>query len=94
MNDNQLPINDGSVPVPVFDCHVIVRQTDTGVNVRTAAVRGIEASGATERDALLAIVKKFKDMARQSLENGNQIPFVAAETPGENESERWIPVHL
>ncbi len=81
--------------VPVFDCHVLLRQTEKGVTARTANVDGITSSGPTERDALLAMVKKFKAFAQACTDEGKPIPFLAEPIkPESDEVERWVPVHL
>lgn len=98
MNDDRsnkaaLPITDG--PVPVFDCHVLLSQTESGVTARAANLDGVRASGATERDALMAIVKVFKKAVEQYAQNNEPIPFLPRpHKPDANEVERWVPVHL
>ena len=88
-----LPITDG--PVPVFDCHVLLTHTDSGVTARTANMDGVTAAGPTERDALLAIVKTFKKTVEQHHQNKQPIPFLAEpHKPEPGEVERWVPVHL
>jgi hypothetical protein len=94
-SDNNLPLTNN--PVPVFDCHVIVAPADEKgvVRVRSATLPDLTASGLTERDALLAIVKSFKEFVRPFSERAERIPFAELpEVPGPGESERWIPVHL
>jgi len=89
----ELPISGESVPV--FDCHVLLRETSTGVTARTANLDGIEATGPTERDVLMAIVKTFKQTVQALRADGKPIPFREQPlTPEEDEVERWIPVHL
>lgn len=88
-----LPITDG--PVPVFDCHVLLKQTDSGVVARTANIDGISVTGPTERDALLAIVKVFKKTVAELHSNNQPIPFRSEPlSPEDGEVERWVPVHL
>ena len=94
-SDNQLPVT--SNPVPVFDCHVIVTPADGNgvVRVRSATLPDVTASGPTERDALLTIVKEFKEFVRPFSERSEAVPFAEQpEAPDPGESERWIPVHL
>jgi len=94
-SDNILPVT--GTPVPVFDCHVIVTPDDGSgvVKVRSTTLPDVTASGPTERDALLAIVKTFKEFVRPFSERGEPIPFAEQpEVSGPGESERWIPVHL
>lgn len=88
-----LPVTDG--PVPVFDCHVLLAQTDNGYVARTANMDGITATGPTERDALRAIVKSFKQAVEKCVNEGVAIPFRdQPHAPEPGEVERWIPVHL
>ena len=94
-HDDLLPVT--GAPVPVFDCHVIVTPDDGSgvVKLRCTTLPDVTASGATERDALHAIVKVFKEYVRPFSENSKPIPFARTpEKPGPGESERWIPVHL
>lgn len=93
--NKQLPVT--GTPVPVFDCHVIVTPDDGSgvVKVRSTTLSDLTASGPTERDALLLIVKKFKAYIQPFSERSEPIPFAEQpEAPGPGESERWIPVHL
>ena len=97
MSDQQLPISDQSVPVPVFTVHVIMRQdaAQNSVHARCAALHDLTVTAGTEREALLKIVDKFKRLARECLEQQRKIPFIEPpDAPGEGEVERWIPVHL
>ncbi len=88
-----LPIAGPSVPV--FDCHVLLRQTQDGYEARTANLAGLTATGASERDALMAIVKSFKAVVREHVQQHEPIPFLQPpEQPKTDEVERWIPVHL
>lgn len=89
----ELPISGDSVPV--FDCHVLLRTTDNGMAGRTANIDGIEATGPTERDVLMAIVKTFKKTVQQLSTDGKPIPFRDQPLqPEQDEVERWVPVHL
>lgn len=94
-SDDLLPVT--GQPVPVFDCHVIVTPDNgTGeVKLRCASLPQVTAAGPTERDALMQIVKRFKEFVRPYSEKSQPIPFSETpETPKPGESERWIPVHL
>ncbi|MFK7818170.1 MAG: hypothetical protein AB8G99_05610 [Planctomycetaceae bacterium] len=88
-----LPITNE--PVPVFDCHVLLSQTDKGYAARAANLDGVTATGPTERDALRAISKAFKTRVEAHVAAGESIPFLTESmTPNDDEVERWIPVHL
>lgn len=93
---HDLPISNDSVPaVPVFDCHVLLRETENGFEARTANLDGISTRGPTEREALLQIVKLFKSTVEKYVRAGQAIPFRAEpHAPEPTEVERWIPVHL
>ena len=92
---DSLPIASGS-SVPVYDCHVLLSGPDESgaYRARLAAFDGITATGSTERDVLLAIVKAFKDRLIRLSEAGEKIPWKTTESPAPGEVERWIPVHL
>ncbi|MCR9198925.1 MAG: hypothetical protein NXI04_09795 [Planctomycetaceae bacterium] len=84
-------------PVPVFSCIVILGQPDDSGKrqARVANLAGITAEGASERDLLTAIMKKFRAVTQGFTERGEQIPWIEPpETPGNGESQRFIPVHL
>lgn len=100
MNDPN-PLNlipEGELnPVPVFSCIVILgRPDDSGAReARVANLPGITAHGASERDLLTAIMKKFRAACQDYTSKGAEIPWrEPPETPGEGESQRFIPVHL
>lgn len=85
------------IPVPVFDCQVILSKPDesgkrTG---RVANLAGITAQGFSERDVLTSITKQFKARMQEYAAAGQQAPFIATpESPQAGEVERFIPVHL
>jgi len=104
MTDDQAPASthlpvasDGTMPVPVYDCHVILSPADEGgtIHGRVSSLPGITAAGKTERDVLLRIVREFKAALIHCRQSGQPIPWSPApEAPGPGESQRWIPVHL
>ena len=56
---NELPVaGDGGMPVPVYDCHVILSRPDEEgvIHARATTLPEIAASGKTERDVLRRIV--------------------------------------
>lgn len=90
-----LPVVSGEVPV--FDCHVIVSPSDAKgqVSVRVASLPRLTATASTERDALRQIVSKFKAEIQQYRSSGEPIPWqTPPDSPGDDERERWIAVHL
>ena len=84
-------------PVPVFNCHVIVNKSDQNGRFfgRVANLADITAEGATERDVLQAIAKKFKNVVQEYSQAPQSVPFAEQpDTPKAGEVERFIPVHL
>jgi len=84
-------------PVPVFNCRIILRKdpTTTAISGRVANLSGITAAGATERDVLLQLAKKFKETVKTLTEKQTDIPWIdPPEEPGDGEVERFVPVHL
>jgi len=84
-------------PVPVFSCIVILGRPDEAGKreARVANLAGITAEGHSERDLLTAIMKKFRAVTQDYTSRAEAIPWVEPpETPGEGESQRFIPVHL
>lgn len=89
----------GSTPgtVLVFNCIVIVGvEQETGrITGRSANLPDIMVTGTSEREVLLAITRRFKAVIQQHLSENKSIPWKnPPESPGQNESERFIPVHL
>jgi hypothetical protein len=90
-----LPVSGGAVPV--FDCRVFVTSPDDRgvVRARCGNLAGVTAEGPSEREALLRLVARFKDVVRRHLEAGEPIPWVEpCPEPDAGERPRWIPVHL
>jgi len=85
-------------PVPVFDCHVLLRKpTAAGEpwQARCAAAPSVSATGSTERETLQSLVIRFKYFIQEYRQQSQPIPWVSPEqTPAADEVERWIPVHL
>lgn len=87
---------DGTMPVPVYDCHVILSDPDEeGVICgRVTTLPEITACGKTERAVLQRIVADFKSALIRYREGGEAIPWQEAEKPQDGETQRWVPVHL
>lgn len=97
MSSEPLPVaGDASIPVPVYDCHVILSRPDEeGVmHARVSTLPGITASGRTEREILRRIVADFKSALIAYRERGEPVPWRQAQRPAEGEMQRWVPVHL
>ncbi len=92
-----LPIaGDGAMPVPVYDCHVILSLPDENgvVHARVSILPEVTAIGKSERHILQTIVKDFKAAIIRYREAGKEIPWHKAEKPHSGETQRWVPVHL
>lgn len=90
-------IVEGDGAVPVYDCHVILTLPveGRGYAARAAALPGVTAEAATERDVLRRIVDLFKHRLIAHRDAGEAIPWAeTAEVVAAGEVERWIPVHL
>lgn len=101
MTDNhraiELPIaGDGNMPVPIYDCHVLLSPPDADGTLfaRVSTLPEITASGKSERHILQAIVKDFKAAIIRYRESGEDIPWQDAAKPQAGETQRWVPVHL
>ena len=83
-------------PVPVFNCQIILRHEDSGqVSGRAANLKGISATGSSERDVLIQITKVFKAQVQALSEEKMPIPWIEpAEQPEPDEVLRFVPVHL
>ena len=97
-HDGSLPVaGDGGMPVPVYDCHVILTPADADgvITAKVSTLPEISASGRIERDVLRQIVEDFKSALIRYREAGQPIPWVKSPAgPGPSETQRWIPVHL
>src|SRR5690606_19761347 len=91
-----LPIaGDGGMPVPVYDCHVILSPTADGtISARVSTLPQIVAYGRSERHVLQQIVKDFKATLVGYRNAGEPIPWQTAPPLQPGETQRWIPVHL
>ncbi|MFK7769585.1 MAG: hypothetical protein AB8B55_20405 [Mariniblastus sp.] len=87
---------DARPTVPVFTCNVYVRRNeDDSVVARVANLAGIEASGASERDALSKVTREFKSRVFKMIEDQQTVPWIEPlPSPLDNEQVRSIPVHL
>lgn len=92
-----LPIaGDGTMPVPVYDCHVILSSPDEGGLIcgRVSTLPQITARGRSERHVLQQIVSDFKAALTGYRHSGEPIPWQPAPPLQQGETQRWIPVHL
>ncbi len=92
-----LPIaGDGTMPVPVYDCHVILSSPDSEglIHARVSILPEITACGRSERAILQQVVRDFKAALMRYREAGEPIPWATAVQPGPGETQRWVPVHL
>ena len=94
---SDLPLaDDGTMPVPVYDCHVILSAPDPSgmITARVSNLPEITARGSSERHILQTIVKDFKAALVRYREAGEEIPWQRPAKPQPGETQRWIPVHL
>lgn len=92
-----LPIaGDAGMPVPVYDCHVILSPADHEgtISARVSTLPEIAARGRSERHVLQVIVKDFKAALVRYRDSGEPIPWQPAPPLQPGETQRWIPVHL
>jgi hypothetical protein len=91
-----LPIaGDAGMPVPVYDCHVILATADDGgISARVSTLPEITARGRSERHVLQQVVKDFKAALIRYRTSGEAIPWQPAPPLQPGETQRWIPVHL
>lgn len=62
---------------------------------RIANLAGISGEGATERDVLIQLTKRFKATVQEYSQRQQPIPWIdPPETPGAGEMQRFIPIHL
>lgn len=81
--------------VPVFNCVVYVRKTDSGAVLRVANLAGITEEASSERAGLAAVVSRFKQMTAEYLQGDGTIPWIEPiPDPEPDEQSRFIPVHL
>ncbi|MEZ6147726.1 MAG: hypothetical protein R3B91_20320 [Planctomycetaceae bacterium] len=89
----ELPIaSDGTMPVPVYDCHVILSAPDDNgiIHARVSTLPEVTASGQTERHILQSIVKDFKAALIRYREAGEDIRLEARSETASGETQRWI----
>jgi len=79
--------------VPVFNCHVFVRRTSSGVAARVANLPGIAVEAEDQRQAMQRILPLFKATVAELMKDG-PIAWIEDCTPNEDEQELLIPVHL
>jgi hypothetical protein len=99
-------ISQGEIPiansdVPTFRCIVYVGKVDGGgtrvhvANLADASGNMIEASGASEREALGKIIPLFKKTVTEFHQGDTEIPWIdPVPDPSSGEQKRFVPVHL
>ncbi len=83
--------------VPVFNCHIYLSSPPEGgpVVARGANLSEIRVEGRSDREALAAAVRAFKEAIGRSLAGGQAIPWIDPPLPAEpGERQRWVPVHF
>jgi hypothetical protein len=96
----QLPdstCNTGPGTVPVYNCVVILSAAAANGRLRgrVANLPEIVAEGNSERDVLIQLTKRFKQIVQECTVRKQEVPWQnPPEQPGLNEQQRFIPVHL
>lgn len=83
--------------VPVFNCVVYVSAANNSgeLTCRCANLEGLKLVAQSERDALQQVVSRFKEIVTRCQSAGTEIPWIdPPDTPMENESVRYLAVHL
>lgn len=83
--------------IPVFNCRALVsrRRADGLVHARAAEISDLRTTGQSEREALQNLVGAFKIIVAQAMAEGRDIPLLPQpHAPADDESERFIAVHL
>lgn len=84
------------MPVPVYDCHVILSPPDEAGQItgRVSTLPEVTATGGSERHVLQTIVRDFKAALVRYRNEGHEIPWQPVQQLQPGETQRWIPVHL
>ncbi len=82
--------------VPTFACLVYLSKDESGGSIaRVANLDGLEATGASPRDAMMRVCREFKERVRNAHAAGELIDWVdPPREPEPGEQVRSIPVHL
>ncbi len=87
----------GPGSVPVYNCVVILSPIadSSKLRGRIANLAGIAADGYTERDVLIQLSRRFKTVVQEYARCAQAIPWIEPpDSPGPDEQQRFIPVHL
>lgn len=83
--------------MPVFNC-VVILSAATGngrLRGRVANLPDIVAEGNSERDVLIQLTKRFKQTIQDYTVRKQEVPWQNPPAqPGQEEQQRFIPVHL
>jgi hypothetical protein len=95
-NDNSLPMGKPAPSVPTFACLVYLSQDESGKSIaRVANLGGLQATGASPRDAMMRVCREFKEIVRTAHAAGETIDWIDPPVePAPGEQVRSIPVHL
>ncbi len=82
--------------VPTFACLVYLSQDESGKSIaRVANLGGLQATGASPRDAMMRVCREFKEIVRTAHAAGETIDWIDPPVePAPGEQVRSIPVHL
>lgn len=101
MNDPRKSVPIAPADVPTFRCIVYVGKVDGGgtrahvANLADAGGNTIQATGASEREALGKIIPLFKKIVTEFHQSDSPIPWIdPVPDPESGEQKRFVPVHL
>lgn len=80
--------------VPVYNCVVYVRKVGSSFEAKIANLSDVSLSGDSEREILQNAVTKFKSIIADCVANGDSVPIIDPPKPAEDETVRYVAVHL
>jgi len=95
-DDNSLPVGKPVPNAPTFACLVYLSQDESGKSLaRVANLAGLQATGASPRDAMMRVCREFKERVRGAHAAGETIDWIDPPLePSPGERVQSIPVHL
>jgi hypothetical protein len=75
---------------------LLTRDAQTGkIHGKVANLAGISGDATSERDLLLLLTRRFRELLQTCSRENRPIPWVdPADTPTPGEQQRFIPIHL
>jgi len=95
-DDNSLPMGKPAPSVPTFACLVYLSQDESGTSIaRVANLDNLQATGVSPRDAMMRVVREFKERVRGAHAARETIDWIDPPMePKPGERVQSIPVHL